>query len=59
MTHVHYCPDCENDWECVSPDCEKYAAYLCRECYEALMCLDCYKALTGDAGSALREEKTQ
>jgi hypothetical protein len=36
MAHVHYCPDCETNWECLSPRCEKYAVYLCLECFEAL-----------------------
>jgi hypothetical protein len=58
MTHVHYCPDCENSRECLSRDCEKYASYLCLKCFEGLMCLHCHNALPGDAVSALRKEKT-
>jgi hypothetical protein len=58
MTHVHYCPDCEKSWECLSRDCEKYAAYLCLKCFDAFMIPKCYKALTGEAGSAQKEEKT-
>jgi hypothetical protein len=57
MTHIHYCPDCQNDWKCVSPNCEKYVAHLCRECFEVLIRLQCYKALTGDAVSDLRRRK--
>jgi hypothetical protein len=56
MTHVHHCPDCQNNWKCVSAECERYTAYLCRECFEALICLQCYKALAGDDGSTLRPE---
>jgi hypothetical protein len=58
MTHVHHCPDCEKSWECVNPDCEKYVVYLCLECFEAFLSPKCHQALTGDAGSALREEQT-
>jgi hypothetical protein len=57
MAHVHYCPDCENNWECLTPSCEKYAVYLCLECFEALVCLKCYEASTGDNGSTLRKSK--
>ena len=57
MAHVHHCPDCEKDWECLRRDCEKYAAYLCPECFGAFMIPKCYKASTEDAGSAPREEK--
>ena len=57
MAHVHYCPDCETNWECFSPRCEKYAVYLCLKCFEALVCLKCYEASTRDNGSTLRKSK--
>jgi hypothetical protein len=57
MPHIHYCPDCENNWECGSPDCEKYAAYLCLECFEGLICLKCFEAFIGDDGPTLRKRK--
>ena len=57
MAHVHYCPDCETSWECLSPRCEKYGAYLCRECFETLICLKCYEVSTGDDGLTLRKRK--
>jgi hypothetical protein len=58
MPHVHYCPECEINWECSNPDCEKYTAYLCLKCFEALVWPQCYKALNRDTGSAPSEEKT-
>jgi hypothetical protein len=58
MKHVHYCRDCENNWECIGPRCEKYVVYLCPECFGALICLNCYDALDGNESSTLIEEKT-
>jgi len=57
MTHVHYCPDCENNWECANPDCEKYAAYLCLDCFETLIYLKCYEASTHGTGSTQSKRK--
>ena len=56
MTHVHYCPDCQKSWDCVSRDCEKYQVYLCLPCYKALLYPHCRKAIAGAAGKSQKEE---
>jgi hypothetical protein len=45
MTHAHHCPDCGDDWECISPQCQECAFYHCPECFEALLSSNCYDTL--------------
>ena len=50
-------PDCESNWECLRPHCEKYAAYLWWKCFETLMCRQYCEASNGDNGSSRRMSK--